>query len=109
MADKRIKPGWAIVLGILAVATLPVAIAATRFSGSFDLLQAGFAVPLAACFGWWAILRARMVRGRLDATLGDAPGRRGAGVARALGIVGLCMASSGAISLAVYGVLKLLE
>ncbi len=109
MAGELPKPGWAIVLGVLSVATLPVAVGATRYSASYDLLHAGFAIPIALGLGWWAVVRARRVRERNDAALGQAGGRRGAAVARALGILGICMGSSAAIAVAVYGVLTYLD
>ena len=37
-----------LVAGLASVATLPVAIYLTRFSDSYELLHAGFAIPLAA-------------------------------------------------------------
>ena len=96
-------------LGLLSVAALPVAIAATRYSASYDLLHAGFSIPLAVGLGWWAILGARRVRERNDGTLGQPGGRRGATAARALGILGVCMGSSAAIAVAIYGVLAYLD
>jgi hypothetical protein len=109
VAGERPTPGWAIVLGILSVATLPVAIAATRYSDSYDLLHAGFSIPVALGLGWWAVSKARKVRERNDAALGAAGGRRGAAAARALGILGISMGSAAAIAVAVYGVLTYLD
>jgi hypothetical protein len=88
------KAVWAVVLGVLSVATMPVAVGLTRFSSSYELLHAGF-----------AILRARRSRARDDATLGRAGGRRAARIGRLLGILGICIASSSLIAVAVYGVL----
>ncbi len=109
MAGEPPKPGWAIVLGVLSVATLPVAIGATRYSESYDLLHAGFAIPVGLGLGWWAVVQARRVRERGDVSLGRRRGRRGAAAARALGILGICMASSATIAVAVYGVLTYLD
>ena len=105
MATERSKAGWVVVLGALAVATMPIAIAATRYSDSYDLLHAGFAIPIALGLGWAAVVRARQVRARDEVTLGRAGGRRAANVGRLLGILGICIACSGLIALAVYGVL----
>jgi hypothetical protein len=85
--------------------TLPVAIVATRYSDSYDLLHAGFAIPVAAALGIAAIVLAGRARALDRATLGRAGGRRSAGIGRVLGIVGLCLAASATIALAVYGVL----
>ena len=105
MAGGRSKAVWAVVLGVLAVLTMPVAIGLTRYSGRYDLVHAGFAIPLGFAFGWAAILRARRVQVLGDATLGGSGGRRWARAGRLLGIVGVCMASSALIAVAVYGLL----
>lgn len=92
-------------LGVLAVLTMPVAVGATRYSGSYELLHAGFAVPLGLAFGAAAIVLARRARALDDATLGRAGGRKAASVGRLLGIGGICIASSALIAVAVYGLL----
>jgi len=102
------KAGWAVVFGVLAVATLPVAVLLTRYSASYDLLHAGFAIPLGLGFGAAAIWWARQVRTRSGATLGRSGGLRAAFVGRLLGIIGICIACSCLIALAVYGVLSYL-
>jgi hypothetical protein len=99
------RAAWSVVLGALATLTLPVAIVATRYSGSYDLLHAGFAVPVALAFGISAVALARGARARDRATLGRAGGAKAAQVGRVLGILGLCVAASATLALAVYGVL----
>jgi hypothetical protein len=99
------RAAWSVVLGALATLTLPVAIAATRYSGSYDLLHAGFAVPIALAFGVSAVALARRARAHDRATLGRVGGAKTARVGRVLGILGLCMAVSATLALAVYGVL----
>ena len=98
--------GWgALLVGLAAVATLPVAIYATRFSDSYELLHAGFAIPLAAALGIVAISLARQARRRSSVSLrSDPPGQVRAG--RILGVLGLCLATSGLVALAVYGLLE---
>ena len=54
----------AVALGLLSAATMPVAILATRYSESYDLLHAGFAIPVAVIFGFIAL---RLARGRAAA------------------------------------------
>ena len=51
----RGRAAWSAVLGLLATLTLPVAVVATRYSASYDLLHAAFAIPLAAALGIAAI------------------------------------------------------
>ena len=101
----RSKAVWAVIFGVLSVATMPVAIWLTRYSQSYKLIHSGFAIPLGVAFGWAAILRARSARALGGASLGRSGGHRPASVGRLLGIIGICMASSALIAVAVYGVL----
>ena len=96
-------------LGALATLTLPLAIVGTRYSKSYELLQAGFAIPLAVIFGVLAVVLARRARALDRVTLGRAGGGGAARLGRFLGILGLCMAASATISLAVYAVLHAIE
>ena len=107
MAARRSGAAWGSVLaGLASVATLPVAIYATRFSGEYELLHAGFAIPLAAVLGVVALVLARRGRthGALSLSAVRAPAL--ARVGRVLGIVGLCMAAAALVSLGVYGLLE---
>jgi len=96
---------WSFVLGALAALTMPVAIFATRYSASYDLLQSGFAVPLAAGLGIAAIIMARQARVLDQVRLGVASRTKAARLGRMLGILGICLAASAAIALVVYGAL----
>jgi hypothetical protein len=99
------RAAWSVALGALATLTLPVAIFTTRYSESYDLLQAGFAIPIAIAFGISAVAMARRARALDEATLGRAGGAKVARAGRFLGILGLCVAASATIALTVYGVL----
>ena len=103
MGDTR--AAWSVVLGALATLTLPVAIFATRYSDSYDLVHAGFAIPIAAAGGISAVILARRARALDQATLGRTGGAKAARAGRLLGILGLCVAASATIALSVYGVL----
>lgn len=96
-----------VVAGLGSVATLPLAIYLTRFSDRYDLLHAGFAIPVAAGLGVVALALARTAR-RRSAVMLSAPrqGTRAARAGRVLGIVGLCLAASGLVALGVYGLLE---
>jgi ABC-type Fe3+ transport system permease subunit len=95
-----------VVAGLTSVATLPVAIYATRFSGSYDLLHAGFAIPIAAALGLIALGLSRRAQRRTSVSLAGA-GRNGPATAgRVLGILGLCLAASALVALGVYGLLE---
>ena len=95
-------------MGLASIVTLPLAIYLTRFSESYDLLHAGFAIPVAAALGFVSLALARRARLQSSLTLGE-DGRTGlASVGRVLGIVGLCMAAAGVVALGVYGLLEYL-
>ena len=107
--SARGRAAWSAVLGLLATLTLPVAVGATRYSASYDLLHAAFAIPVAAALGIGAIVLARRARA-LDKAAVSGPGTGKAGrVGRLLGILGLCIAASATISVAVYEVLLAVE
>lgn len=98
----------ALVLGALATATMPIAILATRYSGSYELLHAGVAIPVAVLLGAFAIGLARAALRLDDLRLGRAGGRRTARLGRALGVLGISLAATCAVALAVYGILTYL-
>jgi ABC-type Fe3+ transport system permease subunit len=100
---------WAAVLGALSALTMPVAIFGTRYSNRYELLQAGFAIPLALALGIAAILLARRAREFDRATLGKAGGTKRGRAGKWLGTLGICMAASATIAVAVYGVLVSVE
>ena len=77
----------AVVVGLLSTATMPVAVIATRYSESYDLLHA---------------MRHDDVR------LGRAGGRGAARLGRALAVLGLALASTCLVALSVYGLLTYL-
>lgn len=84
--------------------TLPVAIYLTRFSDAYELLHAGFAIPLAGALALAALGLARRARQR-DALRLDGETAGPARAGRILGLVGLCLVASALVSLGVYGLL----
>jgi hypothetical protein len=92
--------------GVASCSTLPVAIYVTRFSDSYELLHAGFAIPVAALLGIVALSLARRARARGRVRLTAAGGGGPASVGHVLGVIGLCMAASALVALAVYGLLE---
>ena len=92
-------------VGLASALTLPAAIYATRFSGSYDLLHAGFAIPVAAGLGLAALALGRRARLRRAVSL-DAGQARAATAGRVLGLVGLLLAASALVALGVYGLLE---
>jgi hypothetical protein len=97
-----------VVVGLLAVATMPVAILATRYSESYDLLHAGFAIPVAIAFGGLAIVLGRRALRHDDLRLRRAGGRGAARIGRVFGVLGIALASTCLVALAVYGLLTYL-
>jgi hypothetical protein len=106
---RNARAAWSAVLGLLSALTMPLAILATRYSSSYELLHAGLAIPLAAALGIAAIVFARKARTIEQVTLGRAGGAKRGRIGRILGALGLCMAASATIAVAVYGVLVWLE
>jgi cytochrome c biogenesis factor len=107
-SSKRARNGLAaasLIVGLLAVAVLPSAIAVAEREERFELLEAGYAVPAALVLGLGAVLLARRARLRVERTLGRVGGLRIARVGRALGVLGIMLGLSGAISVGVYFVL----
>ena len=106
---RNARAAWSVVVGVLAAATMPVAIVATRYSESYELLHAAFAIPVAVVLGIAAVVLARKALALDRATLGKAGGTRAARAGRLLGILGLGMAASATIAVAVYEVLVAIE
>jgi hypothetical protein len=95
---------WSVVLGLLATAAIPVAVAYADRSPRVELIWAGVAVPVAALLGLAALGAARAGRRRAQLTLRGS-GARTAVLGRFLGLFGLLFAGTGAISLVVYAIL----
>jgi hypothetical protein len=101
----RNAPAYAsLVLGLLATAALPVAVAYVYSSSRVQLIYGAVGIPVALVLGLAAIEVARRGRLRAERTVA----RRGAGASRLgrlLGVLALLLAGTGLISLAVYGIL----
>jgi hypothetical protein len=93
------------VLGLASVATIPLAVYLTRFSDRYDLLHAGFSIPVGVVLGAGALVLARRARLRTSMTLVE-DASKVAVAGRVLGIVGLCMAASALVAIGVYGLLE---
>jgi hypothetical protein len=96
-----------LVAGVASCVTLPLAVYLTRFSDSYELLHAGFLIPVAAGLGLGALALAR--RARLRTRVSLSAGGGGAAVAtagRVLGVLGLCMAAAALVALGVYDLLE---
>ena len=92
------------VLGVLALAAIPIGVGVTEQRSDLRLLHAGFAVPVAAVLAIVAIRLAKRARRRRERTLGRAGGERTARVGRVLGWLALYLALTASIALGVYAV-----
>jgi nitrogen fixation/metabolism regulation signal transduction histidine kinase len=107
-AGGNLRALASVLAGLLAAATMPVAILATRYSESYDLLHAGFAIPVAIVLGGLAIVLGRRALRHDDVRLGRAGGRGAARIGRAFGVLGIALAATCLVALAVYGLLTYL-
>jgi hypothetical protein len=91
-----------VALGIAATATMPLAILGTRYSSTYRLLDAGFAIPLGLLLGVAALALARSARFRNERALGRLGGETAIRWGRILGTLGICLALTALISVGVY-------
>jgi hypothetical protein len=95
---------WSVVFGLLSLAAIPAALYATRLK-NVNLPQAVAGEAIAGTLlGLIAVLLARGARVKVERTLA----RVGEGTARLgkwLGLLGLCLGLTAALSLAFYGLL----
>ncbi len=107
MVRSRNGSAWGSLLsGLASVAALPVAIYLSRFSERYELLHAGFVIPIVAVLGVVSIALARRARMQSVLSLGRSEGEGLARAGRVLGIIGVCMALAALVSLGVYGLLE---
>ena len=108
MADRQGSgAAWgSVIAGLASVASLPVAVYLTRFSDSYDLLHAGFAIPVAVAFALVALALARRARRRSSMSLRAAEGGGVVTAGHVLGVIGLCMAASALLALGVFELLE---
>ena len=96
------RAGWSVFLGLLSAATMPVAILATRYSSSYELSEAGWAIPLGVATGVGAVLLSRSARLHNERALGRLGGETALRLGRILGTAGICLALTALISVGVY-------
>jgi hypothetical protein len=94
-----------VLLGLLGLATIPVAIAVTERVDGLSLVEAGFAIPASLLFAFGAVVIGRRVRRRSRQTLNALPGARVARLGRGLGYVGLYVGLTAALAVGFYAVL----
>jgi hypothetical protein len=109
MRSSNHRSSLAVLAGLLAVAAVPAAVLVSRQTAGVGLLDAVWAVPVAAAFGIAALLFARGARGRIRRTLEQAGGTGRVRVGRILGVAGICVALSAGIAVGFYELLVRLE
>ena len=93
-------------LGLLAVATLPAAIVFAERWDRITLLESGWAIAPAFVLGLAAVLLGRRARGAIERTLGRIRGHKLAAAGRILGYLALYTAATASISVITYYVLR---
>jgi hypothetical protein len=103
------RASLAVVVGLLAAVSVPGAILLARQTGGINLIDAAWAIPVAAACGVGALLFIRGARGRIRQSLERAGGSGRIRAAKLLAIAGICFALSGSIAIGVYELLLRLE
>jgi hypothetical protein len=99
----------AFVFGVVAVAAIPVGIELTRKIPGAALLDAVWAIPVAAAAAVVSLLFARGARGAIARTLGRVGGSGWIRISRFLAVAGICVTLSASIAVGLYELLLRLE
>ncbi|HET9116269.1 MAG TPA: hypothetical protein VFN33_09270 [Gaiellaceae bacterium] len=99
----------ALVFGVLAAVVIPAGIELTRKVPGAALLDAVWAIPVAAGAAVVSLLFARGARGAIARTLGRMGGSGTIRVARWLALAGICFTLSASIAVGLYELLLRLE
>ena len=92
----------AVVFGVVAVIAIPLGIELTRKVSGAVLLDAAWAIPVAAIAAVASLMFARGGRGVASRSLEQSGGSRRLMAARVLAITGICIALSSAIAVGIY-------
>jgi hypothetical protein len=99
------RASLALLLGLASVLTLPAGIVLAQRSPTISLLDVAWAIPAAIALGGAALATSNLAKARVQRTLGRAGGEGRLRAARILGIIGLCLAITAAISVGFYEIL----
>ena len=103
LARGATRRSWvALVLAILGLLVLPGAVEASRRSTRIDLLDAGYAIPLAFLLGLMALIMARRARETVRWFRLQEGGTAVASVAVIVAAVTICLAVTAALSIGFY-------
>jgi hypothetical protein len=98
-----------LLVGLLAAAVLPAAVALAAYSPRVDLTYAAAAIPVAAGLGAVAVALARRGRRHSQITLGRIGGRTSARIGWVLGLLALYLATMALLAVAFFGLLLLFD
>ena len=93
----------ALVVGIAGLLTLPAAIEVARRSKRIDLLEAGYAIPLAFLLGLVSLVMARRAKKNLEWLQLREEGTAMATTAVVVGAIAFCVAVAAALAVGFYG------
>ena len=93
----------ALLLAVAGFLVLPAAIEVSRRSKSIDLLEAGYAIPLAFLLGLISLIMARRARRNLRWLQLREKGTAVATTAFAVAMITLCLSLTAALSVGFYG------
>ena len=93
----------AVALGVASVLTMPVAVFATRYSESYDLVHAAFGIPVGLVTGVLAVRLSGQRRGAVPLA-----GRSSSRLAWWLGLAGIWLAGAALVAVTFYGLLTYL-
>ena len=96
-----------VVVGVLSLLAVPAGVLLARYSERVTLVQAGISAAVGLLLGAYAILLARRGRETVEQTIGRSGGARAAHAGRLLGMLGICVALTGALAVGFYGLLTL--
>ena len=97
-----------LLVGLLAVLSVPAGVVLSRYSGRVTLINSTYgSVPAGLALGVSAVVLARRGRDQVVRTLGRSGGEAAVRTGRVLGVLGLCMALTAALAIAFYGLLTL--
>lgn len=103
------RASFAFLCGVVAVAVIPVAIELTRRVHGAVLMDAVWAIPVAAGFAVASLLFGRGARGALTRTLGRARGSLRIRLGHILAVAGICLTLSASVAVGLYELLLRLE
>ena len=90
-------------MGLAGLLTLPAAIEISRRSKRIDLLQAGYAIPLAFLLGLVSLVMARRAKKNLEWLQLREEGTGIATIAVVVGAIAFCVAIAAALAVGFYG------